>query len=62
MNVIMTESLKQFFWKFHRKELALVLMGHTELVTEYWDEYTEWCLTDEGKQYLQGGSLYKEPK
>jgi hypothetical protein len=23
-------------------------------------DYIEWCKTDEGKQYLKGGSKYKE--
>ena len=35
------------------------MFGHTELFTEEMQkEYIEWCKTDEGKQYLEGGSKY----
>lgn len=48
-------------WENHRDKYGLVLMGHTEFVTdEMWNEYIEWCKTDEGKKYLKGGSEYKE--
>ena len=37
------------------------MFGHLELFTEEMQKaYLEWCLTDDGKQYLQGGSKYKE--
>jgi hypothetical protein len=37
------------------------MFGHTELLTdEMVKDYLEWCKTDEGKQYLKGGSKYKE--
>ena len=36
------------------------MFGHTELFTEEMQkEYIAWCKTDEGKQYLKGGSKYK---
>ena len=55
----MTESLKQFMWKFYREEFPLVLFGHQEIVWEHWDEYIEWCKTPEGASYLKGGENYK---
>lgn len=37
------------------------MFGHTELLTkEMYDEYIKWVQTDEGKQYLKGGSKYVE--
>ena len=35
------------------------MMGHLELFTEEMQEkYIVWCHTEEGRQYLQGGSKY----
>lgn len=57
----LTQSLEQWLWQFHRKLLPLIMFGHTELFTEEMQEqYLAWCKTDEGKQYLKGGSKYKE--
>ena len=58
--VEMTQSLKRYMWEFHRKEYALVLFGHTEIVDEYWDDYISWCRTDEGRSYLEGGINYMD--
>lgn len=59
--VRLTQSLEQWLWENHRKLLPLIMLGHTELFTEEMEqEYLAWCLTDEGKQYLKGGSKYKE--
>ena len=58
-----TQSFAHFVWavKDRRKDLALIMMGHTELVDDdLWNEYIEWCKTDEGKSYLKGGKNYKE--
>lgn len=58
----LTESLKQFLVKKHPEIIGLVMLGHTELLTdEITAEYMEWCKTDEGKSYLEGGENYKEP-
>lgn len=58
--VRLTQSLRQYLWDNHREILPLVLFGHVELVTdEIWKAYIEWCKTDEGKQYLEGGSKYE---
>lgn len=54
-----TQSMSVFLWKFHRDKLSLVMFGHFEVITkEIFDEYMEWCQTEEGKQYLKGGSKY----
>lgn len=59
--VILTESLKQWLMKNHFDKIGLIMWGHTEEMTdEMWAEYIEWCKTDEGRQYLKGGSKYKE--
>lgn len=58
----LTESLKQWLAINHIEILPLILFGHIELLTDdMLEEYTEWCKTDEGKQYLKGGNKYKEP-
>ena len=57
--VIMTQSLEHWLFENHRDKFTLLLFGHVELFTkEMQQEYHKWCLTDEGKQYLKGGSKY----
>lgn len=57
----LTQSLAEWLWRNHRELVPLVLFGHAELITEdMWEQYLEWCKTDEGKQYLKGGSKYDE--
>ena len=59
--VVLTKSFRQWLWENHRDIIGLVMFGHTELVTEdMYREYLEWCKTEEGKQYLKGGSNYNE--
>ena len=59
--VKLTQSLQQWLWANHRDKIGLIMLGHTELMTnEMWDEYIEWCKTEEGQSYLKGGSNYKE--
>lgn len=59
--VRLTQSLEQWLWMNHKETLPLIMFGHIELFTEEMQqEYLAWCLTDEGKQYLKGGSKYKE--
>lgn len=61
--VKLTQSLQQWLWVNHRDIIGLIMLGHTELVTdEMWEEYIEWCKTEEGQSYLKGGSNYKEEK
>ncbi len=63
MIVKLTQSLEQWLWENHRHKLALIMFGHVELLTdEMWNEYIAWCRTDEGRQYLKGGSKYKEDR
>ena len=55
-----TPSFSKWLWDNHREIYALVAFGHTELVDdEMWQEYIEWCQTDEGRQYLEGGEKYE---
>lgn len=59
--VELTQSLFQWLFENHKDIIHLIMLGHTELFTEEMEqEYLAWCLTDEGKQYLKGGSKYKE--
>ncbi len=57
--ITLTQSLEHWLFEYYRDKLALILFGHLELFTdEMKKEYIEWCKTDEGKQYLKGGSKY----
>jgi hypothetical protein len=59
--VRLTQSLRQWLWVYHRDKIVLIMFGHLELFTpEMQKAYLEWCQTDEGRQYLKGGSKYKE--
>lgn len=59
----LTQSLEHWLFENHKDILPLILFGHTELFTdEMQKEYLEWCQTEDGKQYLKGGSKYKESK
>ena len=59
--VIMTQSMERWLAKYHRDLFVPLMFGHLELFTEKLQkEYKEWCLTDEGKQYLKGGSKYDQ--
>lgn len=59
--VKLTCSLRQWLFENHKDILGLILLGHTELFTdEMQNAYIEWCNTDEGGQYLEGESKYKE--
>jgi hypothetical protein len=59
--VKLTQSLREWLWRNHRDKLGLIMLGHVELMTDEMSaEYIEWCKTEEGRQYLKGGSKYKE--
>ena len=61
--VKLTQSLQHWLWENHRDKIGLILLGHTELFTaEMQQQYLEWCKTENGKQYLKGGSKYDESK
>lgn len=56
---IMTQSMEVWLFNYHRDEIVLIMFGHLELFTdEMWRDYLEWCKTEEGRQYLKGGSKY----
>ena len=58
--VKLTQSLQHWLWENHKDKIGLIMFGHTELMTnEMWDAYIDWCHTDEGQSYLEGGSNYK---
>ena len=57
--VKLTKSLQHWLFINHPSIIHLLMFGHTELFTEEMQkEYLAWCKTDEGKQYLKGGSKY----
>lgn len=59
--VKLTQSLQEWLWRNHKELIPLIMFGHTELFTEEMREnYIEWCNTEDGAQYLKGGSKYKE--
>lgn len=59
--VRLTQSLFMWLWENHKDIIHLIKFGHTELLTdEMCKEYIEWCKTDEGRQYLEGGSKYDQ--
>ena len=58
--VKLTKSLEHWLWKNHREKFHLILFGKTELFTEEMNQqYLEWCQTEEGKSYLEGGANYR---
>jgi hypothetical protein len=59
--VRLSQSLQHWLWENHKDKIGIIMLGHTELITdEMWAEYLKWCMTDEGKSYLEGGSNYKD--
>jgi hypothetical protein len=57
--VKLTQSLAHWLWKKDPNLVALISFGHLEVLTpEMYREYIEWCQTEEGRQYLKGGSKY----
>ena len=56
---IMTQSMEVWGFRYHKDKFILIAFGHMELFTEEMArEYVEWCKTEEGSQYLVGGSKY----
>lgn len=55
----MTQSFEVWVFTYHKDLFVPLMFGHTEVLTEELSkEYIEWCKSDEGKQYLEGGSKY----
>jgi hypothetical protein len=49
----MTKSFEIFISQYHKDILVPLSFGHIELMTdEIWEEYVNWCETDETKPYL----------
>jgi len=58
---IMTQSMEVWLATYHRDLLVPLMFGHLELFTdELAREYADWCQTEEGRQYLKGGSKYDQ--
>jgi len=56
----LTCSAAKFFFDHYPKEMSLFLFGHSEVITtDMYNEYIEWCKTEEGREYLKGGKHYK---
>ena len=59
--VLLTQSMYEWLWRYDKTLISLIMCGHVELFTEEMQqEYIAWCQTEEGKQYLKGGSEYDE--
>ncbi len=57
----LTQSFAHWLYENYPDIYTLVLFGHIELVTPAMAKaYIAWCKTEEGKQYLKGGSKYAE--
>ena len=57
----LTYSLKIWLLNNHPTLLPLISFGHIELFTSDMEkQYIEWCKTDEGRRYLDGGDKYEE--
>jgi hypothetical protein len=55
--VQMTKSFEHWCFTYHKDIFVQLSFGHLELLTdEFGQEYLDWCQTDEGKQYLEGGT------
>ena len=56
-----TQSFSHWLFENHKDIYALVLLGHTELVTEeMWNKYIEWCNTDDMTPILMKGKDYEK--
>lgn len=49
-----TKSLSAFLFKYYKDLYVPIFFGHIELLTdEIYEEYLNWCLTDEAKEYFE---------
>lgn len=59
----LTASLEHWLLTNEPETFVLVGFGHIEAMTDDMKErYYEWVQTDEGKEYLKGGSKYHDPR
>lgn len=50
----LTKSLEFFIIRYHKDILVPLSFGHSEVLTEeIWQEYLNWCQTDEAKPYMK---------
>lgn len=63
ISVKLTASLEHWLLMNEPETFVLVGFGHLECFTDDMKErYLLWVQTDEGKQYLKGGSKYHDPR
>ena len=61
--VKLIQSLEHWIAVNHPDKLITIMFGHVEDFTlEMQHAYLEWVQTEEGMQYLKGGSMYMEGK
>ena len=59
----LTASLEHWLAVNEPEAFVLISFGHIELFTdEMKGRYIKWLQTDEGKEYLVGGSKYHDPR
>ena len=59
----LTASLEHWLVTNEPEVFVLISFGHIELFTEDMNKrYMAWLQTDEGKEYLVGGSKYHDPR
>ena len=57
--IYLTQSLQYWLFMNLPDKVGLILFGNLEMFTEEMhNNYIAWCKTDEGKQFLEGGSKY----
>ena len=63
LTVKLTASLEHWLLVNEPETFVLVEFGHLECFTDEMKErYLKWIQTDEGKEYLKGGSKYHDPR
>lgn len=63
ISVKLTASLEHWLLINEPETFVLVGFGHLECFTDDMKErYLAWVQTDEGREYLKGGSKYHDPR
>lgn len=53
MAVFMTRNFRMFMYRYHREELVLLALGRKDVLTdEIWQEYLDWCQSEEADPYF----------
>lgn len=60
--VHLTQSLDHYLHDHATEDemFRLVELCDTSVMEQHWDGYLAWCKTEDGLQYLKGGSKYHE--